>query len=114
MKRLAVIISAILILSLLPSPPAQAWEWKKCGSTQGSGAGWYKVRAHNVGCRVARRVARRWEAKCVWGDGCPNEDAKVRAGGFVFRCDTSDAGYESVKVRCTARGARVVRFYWGS
>ena len=104
----------LLAMPLYSAAPAAAHDApNRCGAKHGTGAGWWKVRGHNVRCKKARRVARRWEQKCV-ANGCPRRRATrihVRPG---YRCRYRDAGHESVKVRCTAEGNRVVHFFWGS
>src|SRR5688500_9595523 len=87
----------------------------RCGRKHGDGAGWWKNRGHDIGCRKARLVAQRWENKCIWKDDCPGEPDKVGSVEPGFRCWNWDHGYESVKVRCRANeGPAIVHFYWGS
>ena len=85
-----------------------------CGSQSQTGAGWYDAYGHNVGCERTRRVARRWERKCITSEGCPANDSTYIGVPPGFRCRHERAGYESVRVRCVARGNRIVHFLWGS
>ena len=91
-RLLALTISAAA-LSVAFAPGAQAgiahnhgFE-NHCGSQQQPGAGWFNVRAHNVGCANARRVARRFT---FGGPGDP-------AG---WRCRDKRIGEEAVRVDC--------------
>lgn len=112
---LALAMSISVLALLFTAVPASAHDApNRCGGKAGEGAGWFKVRGHNVGCEKARRVARRWEDKCVEQSGCPRRrpaEINVDPG---FSCGYEDAGLETVRVRCTAPGDRIVHFYWGS
>ena len=99
----------------LASPAAAHNAPRRCGHSAGPGAGWYKVRAHGpVGCEKARRVARRWENKCISGTGCPRHRATHINLEPGYRCRYRQAGYESVRVKCAAENSRIVHFLWGS
>lgn len=114
-KWLGVLCGSVLLAGLLAIPPVSAHKApNSCGDKVGTGAGWFDSYGHNVGCKKTRRVARRWERRCVINGSC-REGRRVRihvAPGF--RCRYKDAGYEVVRVRCTAAGDRVVHFRWGS
>lgn len=115
MKRtLAVALAVSLAALLLPMSPASAHDQpRRCGRSAGDGAGWWKLRAHGVKCRKARKVANRWEDKCIWKGPC-NEPARVNVSPG-WRCWWRQAGYETVFVRCEAlEGSAVVHFLWGS
>lgn len=61
--------------------------WRKCGDQHVRGAKWYDVKAHNVGCRIARGIAHAY----VWkGEESP-------AG---FSCESFRTGYETSRVAC--------------
>jgi hypothetical protein len=68
MRKTVIVILAFLALGVAAAmeasaaPPEHGWD-HRCGSQARPGAGWYNVRAYNVGCRTARRVARRF----TWG-----------------------------------------------
>jgi hypothetical protein len=113
-------VAAMLLVAVcLPVPVASSAFAhdlpRRCGQKRGDGAGWFKVRAHGpVGCLKARRVARRWENKCIFGTDCPRRGAvriRVEPG---YRCRDRQVGFETVRVRCVAEGDRIVHFHWGS
>jgi len=118
MSRRVAVLAVCLVLAMpafAASPAAGHDAPNRCGRKHAPGAGWWKARGHNVGCEKTRRVARRWENKCIFEGNCPRRGAvtiHVRPG---FRCRDKQAGHESVKVRCTAEGGdRIVHFFWGS
>ena len=115
-KRLSIVVLTALLLSLLPATYSGAHNApNRCGHKRSSGAGWDRVRGHGVGCDKARRVARRWEQKCIFAGDCPRSGATrihVRPG---YRCRDRDIpGFEGVRVRCLAEENRIVHFRWGS
>ena len=117
MKRILVVALVMSVSSLAASAPVNAHnERLKCRSEGGAGAGWFKVRAHaGIGCHKARRLAERWENKCVWDQSCPGEPDQIKGIDPGFRCRDRQAGYETVRVRCTANGQQgIVHFLWGS
>jgi len=86
----------------------------RCGHKKGPGFGWDRLHGHNVGCFKARRVARRWERKCIVRGMCPRRVVKIRVKpGYTCR-RRRIPNFEGVRVRCTADGRRVVHFRWGS
>lgn len=108
-------LATVLLWAGLAAAPALAHDAPNyCGSQTQMGAGWYDVYGHRVGCERARRIARKWEYKCINNQPC-REGEIVRINEWPgFRCRYRDAGYEVVRVRCVARGDRIVHFYWGS
>ena len=107
MKRSSVaLLIAVLASPVAPSPSHAAWEWNKCGSQKGMGAGWYNVRSHRVGCPDARAVARKF-----WNKGAPDH---VTVDGRRYACSYEQVGYESLKAHCEADVNRIVKFYFGS
>ncbi len=83
----------------------KAGYWRHCGDQNGLGAGWYNVRAHNINCGKARRVARTY----TWTS---NDEP------LGFSCQKFDVGSELNRVACMrVRGGRLVqkvRFQYGS
>jgi Carboxypeptidase regulatory-like domain len=83
----------------------RAGYWRHCGDQKQMGAGWYNVRAHNVGCGKARGVAHAY----VW-------NGVDRPGGFS--CRRTDIGYELSRVAClrilNGRLVQKVRFQFGA
>jgi hypothetical protein len=109
MKRF--VTASVLTLSLLLTTPstATAADYKRCGDLQRAGAGVYNIRAKGVGCRKARRVARRYYNRWVDSGG----DTTHRILGF--RCRSRRTGIESHRARCSRdRGADVIRFVYGA
>ena len=116
MRRTVFVVLALALSTLaLPAAPAAAHDQpNRCGSDAGEGAGWWKLRAHGVGCKKARRVANKWERKCIANGPCDNPTRinRIEPG---WTCRWGDSGYESVFVRCKAhKGDGIVHFYWGS
>ena len=92
---------ALASLSVGASPASAAY-WRECGSQAQPGAGWYNVRARNINCRNARRVARRHQF-----DGTP----------FGFRCRSAQIGPEATRYFCRRFQSGIVqkvRFTYGS
>jgi hypothetical protein len=116
MRRAIIVLSVLSVLGGVAVVPAAAHDApNRCGHSQGSGAGWWKLRGHGVECPVARTVARRWEERCATGQPCrPNRPVRVRADGKDFECTYRQYGYESVRVKCVGPGDRIVHFLWGS
>ena len=116
MKRL-VLVTALtgLFTAFLPLTAVAHDAPNRCGHKRGVGAGWDRLRGHGVACDKARRIARRWERKCIHRGPCPKRRAVkiwVKPG---FRCRYGNiAGFEGVRVRCIAAGIRIVHFRWGS
>nr|MBA2600309.1 hypothetical protein [Actinomycetota bacterium] len=114
-RKLSIAILCLGLVAPLQAAPAQAHDApNRCGQKPGFGAGWFKVRGHDVGCAQARKVARRWENKCVRDGRCDPGGPAIIHVWPTYTCRDDQAGYESVRVKCTARGDRIVHFYWGS
>jgi hypothetical protein len=116
-KLFAIVLIATVASFVLPASPVGAHNAKlRCGSKEGSGAGWFRLRSHyGIGCKKARDVAQRWENKCVWKSNCPGEPDEINGIEPGFRCTHRKVGYETVRVRCTAnKGPGVIHFKWGS
>ena len=117
MKRTLLVALALALTSIAaPTSPATAHDApKRCGQKPGGGAGWYKVRAHGFGCMKARRLAQRWETKCVANSNCPGEPDHINSVDPGFKCWHRKAGYESVRVQCHPKsGDGQIHFLWGS
>ena len=85
------------------APPAHGWD-HVCGSQVRPGAGWYRVRAYNVVCPTARRVARRF-----WNSGGRDPGR--------WNCQDKRLGTEVWQADCTRRRNRQhqhVRFIYGA
>lgn len=92
MKRLVLVLLVFSALLGLPSA-ASASRWRHCGNQPRPGAGWYHVRALNIGCGAARTVAHRFTYS--------GEDP---AGGWS--CNTKPLAIEAERVACY----RLVRY----
>lgn len=119
MKRTFLLSLAIACLSVtvLPALPAAAHDApRRCRSKEGVGAGWFKLRGHQgIRCPKARKLAQRWENKCVWNQDCPGDIDHIKNIKPGFKCRQKQVAYETVRVRCTATtGSGVVHFRWGS
>jgi hypothetical protein len=116
-KRYApMLVAGVLVLSTVTAGTSTAHNApNRCGHKRAPGAGWYRLRGHNTGCRKARRVARRWERRCIT-ERCPRRRPVEIRVKQTFHCryrsiPDSDFG---VRVRCWATGGRVVHFLWGA
>lgn len=101
MKRLA-LLAGVALIFVLPTA-ASANYWRPCGNQPRAGAGWYHVRAHNIGCGPARTVAHRFTFS---GKDPPG-----------FTCQEFNAGIELERVACRRdEGGRIqkVRFQFGA
>jgi len=117
MTKLANVIASLAVAAgmLLPTPATAHKAPKYCGHKKQMGAGWYKLYGHETSCYVAKKVARRWENKCVWRNGCGRDGSTRIDVGSGFDCKVvKKVGIESVKVRCVASRGRIVHFFWGS
>jgi hypothetical protein len=118
MRIRAAVVSALiaaLVASLwVVAPTATAHDAPNyCGSQRRSGAGWFHAYGHGVGCERTKRIARKWQRKCM--QQVCEEGEPVRINEWPgFTCRYRQTGYETVRVRCTARGDRIVHFKWGS
>ena len=114
MKSLCAVLLAMFVAGVLVVGPASAHKApNSCGHQAKEGAGWYEAYGHNVGCRKTREVARRWSDKCS-RTACREGEAVRIYVHPGYTCRYRDYGYESVRVKCTAEGDRVVHFLWGS
>jgi len=98
------------------TPTAEAARYKRCrgivdaGPTGSDPADVKGLRARNISCRRARRVARRW----LGPDKTIADDGSVRFVGWLCRDEIGEVnGVDRTKVRCKKRGGRRVRFYLG-
>jgi hypothetical protein len=60
MLRLKKLLPALLITAAIPlagAAPASAGSFTQCGDGQVNGSGWYNLRAKNVACNPARKLA---------------------------------------------------------
>lgn len=113
--RISILVAIALVTGLLLAVPAASHDApNSCGSQNEMGAGWYNSYGHGVGCERTRRIARKWERKCVHGGGCPRDRAAYIDEWPGFRCRQRRLGTELFKVRCRAEGDRVVHFEYGS
>lgn len=104
MKRLALLVAIVAAVLSVWSAPASASYFKRCGSQNHSGAGWYDVKAHGIGCEAARQIAR---------DLAHHFDPPIEG----FACQTTQAGYELTRVSCRRdlrHRAQKIRFYFGA
>ena len=114
MSRLGAVLVAALIAASAPATEASAHRApKSCGHQAKQGAGWYRAYGHNVTCKKTRTVARRWSRKCSLEFCRENQAVKIYVWPG-YTCRHEERGYESVRVKCTAEGDRVVHFMWGS
>jgi hypothetical protein len=99
---------AALALMIAPAP-ASTDHWRQCGSQPKGGAGWYHVRAHNIGCRKARTVAHRWTNQSFAGNPSPEP--------LGFSCGERTLGYELEQVACRREihgSVQKVQFQFGA
>lgn len=116
MKRgIVLCLVAALTVSIVPATTHAHNAPNRCGQKKGLGAGWFKLRGHNVRCKKARLVARRWERKCITNQNCPRRRARinVKPGYRCRRRNVPDLEF-GLRVRCTAKGRKVVHFLWGA
>lgn len=101
MKRLGLTaVFAALALGLLGMGTADAGYYRKCGSQNHPGAGWYNVTAHAISCGGAREVARHYTHSL---GGTP----------FGFSCHATNAGIELAHIACRREvGARVQKVHF--
>ncbi len=116
MRALAILLAATVPGSAALSaharePEARAAGYRACegikdaGPTSADPADVKGLRARNVSCTRARRVARRWLSPF----GNRRDGELVRFGAWTC-ADTIEARQ---RVRCKARGGKRVRFYLG-
>jgi TolB protein len=81
-------------------PIPHTGDYTACGDVTHTGGGAYSVKATGKGlaCDKAQEVAARWSDDALAGQ----RDDSVEG----FMCDTSDAGYDALEVKCTHRGNR--------
>ena len=108
------LLLALVGVLLIPAPSATAHKApNSCGHQNADGAGWYEAYGHDVGCTKTREVARAWSKKCSRRTCREGEAVKVYVWPG-YTCRHRQHGYESVRVKCTAEGDRIVHFLWGS
>jgi hypothetical protein len=105
-----------LALAAIAVPAAAAPEVRRCGNVDRSdrfgapsahGAfGIFGVRAQGVGCRPARRLARRWLG---WAEKASSPSKSHAVGGYLCRSHALAA--QQLAVRCSSKTA-LVRFTW--
>ena len=104
-SRLAILVLALVaVAALWSATPAAADYWRKCGDQPQLGAGWYNVRAHNIGCRKARAVAKAY-------------GFAANTTPFGFSCQDRLVGYETAKAACRRNRdglIQKVRFEYGA
>ena len=101
---LAASLLTIAIFAAAGPPGAAAAFDRNCGDQPKRGFMWFDVRADNIGCRKARRVANRYT---FTSDKTP----------FGFKCGRRQVGDEVWAVRCgrdTAGGRQRVAFKYGA
>jgi hypothetical protein len=99
---LAATALAVLVAWVGPST-VSASHFRKCGDQPGRGAGWYNVKAANVKCATARKVAKQF----WFGD----------PGPLGFRCDSNQIGTELSRAKCVRRRSgqkQIVKFEYGA
>ena len=106
--RIASCLVTCLLIAVLAAP-AQSHKatTRSCGQiafTPNSDDGVFRIRAHGVGCRTARRVARASRRL-----GILIGTRRYRSEGFSCRGTLDDSYLPSVNWRCT-RGAAVITF----
>jgi hypothetical protein len=104
----AVAAGVLVVLLLTEATPASAQrriDYKRCGSQNHPGAGWYHVRAHNLSCREARHVARRF-----WRSGGDRHFER-------WWCHSHQIGDEVWRARCHRQAPhrfQRVKFIYGA
>jgi hypothetical protein len=114
-KRLSVALALAVLASLtvmVDAAPAHNAP-NRCGHQRQEGAGWFRAFGHDVTCKKARAVARRWAKKCSLEFCRENQAVQIHVWPG-YSCRYRDHGYETVRVKCTAEGDRIVHFLWGS
>jgi hypothetical protein len=103
-RTLVLAATALAVLMAWVGPSnISASHFRKCGDQSGRGAGWYNVKAANVKCATARKVAKQF----WFGD----------PGPLGFRCDTDQIGTELSRAKCVRRRSgqkQIVKFEYGA
>ena len=87
-KLLGLTAIALIATLALGASSATADYWRKCGSQPQTGAGWYWVKAHNISCRKARRVARRYQFdRTPFGFSCQSRQTGIESSRYFCRRD---------------------------
>jgi hypothetical protein len=99
-------IALLVVLVSIPADASAALQ--RCSVPEGFTTGPFfvdQVKKRGMSCRTARRQVKRWgnTRACVYPDG--PRDRVCRAGRY--RCVSRDAGYESSRISCRARGRAV-------
>jgi hypothetical protein len=113
-QSLILLITSVFLLSTVVIPATAHEAPNSCGDQRKAGAGWFDVFGHNVGCKRARKVARKWENKCAKDSRCRGRERDHIDVWPGYSCRHKQSGYETVRVRCRAEGDRIVHFQWGS
>ena len=111
MKRFlaAILLSSLMTTAPMAALPASAHDApNRCGHRQAPGAGWDRLRAHGVSCRVARPVAERWHDRAMNG----HFSRQISVAGRTWHCSWDQVGQETWRIKCTSAGD-IVHFLWG-
>ena len=109
MPRMKKVLPALLIAAAVPlagAPAASAGSFTQCGDGQVNGSGWYNLKAENVACNPARKLADHY----VFEAG-GNDD------GFKgWSCAEQQVGDEVWKVKCgrDKNGGQRAKFKYGA
>lgn len=107
MKILAVLPAALVLLVLAASPAsAHRGSFVDCGDQNPApqGAPYTSLKADNVSCRGAHKVATKYVSK------------PFTEGYKGWKCDAKQIGYEQLKVKCARdnNGGQRLKFFWGA
>jgi hypothetical protein len=106
MKILLATASAAIVLLLAASPASARGGFdRSCGDQQGGmGAPWTSLKADNVSCRAATRLADVY-VSADWSGEYRN-----------WTCKDKQLGPEELKVKCKRpkNGGQRLKFYWGA
>lgn len=109
MKMLAIPAAALVLFAIAATPAsadAKRGDWTKCGDQNPAplGAPYTNLKADNVSCKGAHRVATKFTKK------------PFTEGYKGWACDSKQAGFEELKVKCWRdnRGGQYLKFFWGA
>ena len=105
------VLTAVVALLLVAVPAAPAATEKACDDVPGAVDAPQDVRALNVGCTAARRLAKWHSNHSGRNERCSL--AKKACTHDGWRCTRTFFGNSGTRVRCTKGSARV-RFFYGS